>query len=134
MLGLAQQAHLCLPSDDRAGPCFRSDPHLGKAVEVNRATQVQMEKKRTQIWLVYIKSFELERALKGYAVQLFCNEQGHLQLHQGAQSPIHPDLECLQGQGIHHLSAQPVQCLTALIVNYFFLISNLNLFSFSMKP
>ena len=33
---------------------------------------------------------------------------GHLQLDRVAQSPVQPDLECLQEQGIHHLSGQPV--------------------------
>jgi len=51
-----------------------------------------------------MERFELEGTLKGHLVQLPCNEQGHLQPHQGAQSPIHPDLERLQGWGIHHLS------------------------------
>ncbi|KAK4824075.1 hypothetical protein QYF61_010586, partial [Mycteria americana] len=37
-----------------------------------------------------------------------CNEQGHLQLDQVAQSLIQPDLECSQGWGICHLSGQPV--------------------------
>jgi len=32
----------------------------------------------------------------------------HLQLHQVAQSPVQPDLECFQGWGIYHLSGQPV--------------------------
>jgi len=54
------------------------------------------------------RSSGLEGTLKGHLVQLPCNEQGHLQLHQVAQSPIQPDLECLQGQGIHCLSGQPV--------------------------
>ena len=30
-----------------------------------------------------IESFELESTLKGYLVQLPCNEQGHLQLDEG---------------------------------------------------
>ena len=38
--------------------------------------------------------FELEGTLKGHLVQLPCNEQEHLQLDQGAQSPVQPDLEC----------------------------------------
>ena len=45
-----------------------------------------------------IESFELEGTVKGYLVQLPSNEQGHLQLNQVAQSPIQPDLECLQGR------------------------------------
>ena len=40
-----------------------------------------------------IEPFELEVTLKG---QLSCNEQGHLQLNQVAQSSIQPDLQCLQ--------------------------------------
>ena len=55
-----------------------------------------------------IESFELEGTVKGHLVQLLCHEQGHLQLNQSAQSPIQPDLECLQGRGIHHISGQPV--------------------------
>ena len=38
-----------------------------------------------------VESFELEGTLKGHLVQLPCNEQGHLQLHQSAQRPIQPD-------------------------------------------
>jgi len=62
------------------------------------------------LWQVYriIERFELEETFKGHLVQLLCNEQGHLQPHQGAQSPVLPDLDCPQGQGIHHLSGQPV--------------------------
>lgn len=37
-----------------------------------------------------------------------CNEQGHPELDQAAQSPIQPDLRCFQGWGIYHLSGQPV--------------------------
>ena len=33
-----------------------------------------------------MESFELEGTLKGHLVQIPCNEQGHLQLDQGAQS------------------------------------------------
>jgi len=55
-----------------------------------------------------VELFELEEIIKGHLVQLPCNEQGHLQLDQGAQSPIQPDLECLQEQDIRHLSGQAV--------------------------
>ena len=57
-------------------------------------------------WLlkIIVELFELEGTLKGHLIQLPCNEQGHLQLDQGAQSPVQPDLECLQGWSIHHLS------------------------------
>ena len=52
--------------------------------------------------------FELEGTFKGQLVQFLCNEQGHLQLDQVAQSPIQRDLECFQGWGIYNLSGQPV--------------------------
>jgi len=55
-----------------------------------------------------IESFELEGILKGHLLQLPCNEQGHLQLDKIAQSPIQPDLECLQRQAIHHISTHRV--------------------------
>ena len=50
---------------------------------------------------------ELEGTLKVHPVQLPINEQGHPQLDQVILSPIQPDLEYLQGQGIHHISGQP---------------------------
>jgi len=52
--------------------------------------------------------FELEGTLKGHLVQLICNEQGYLQLEQGAQSLIQPSFECLHGWVLHHLSRQTV--------------------------
>ena len=55
-----------------------------------------------------IESSELEQTFKGHLVQLPSNEQGHPQLDHVAQSPVQPDLECLQGWGIHQLSWQPV--------------------------
>ena len=52
------------------------------------------------------ESFELEGTLKGHLVRIPCNEQGHLQLHQVAQSPVQPDLGRLQGTGLPpHLRA-----------------------------
>ena len=44
----------------------------------------------------------------GHLVQPPCNQQGHLQLAQVAQSPVQPDLECFQGWGIYHLSGQSI--------------------------
>ena len=55
-----------------------------------------------------MESFEMEGTLKGHLVQFPCNEQGHLQLSQVAQNLFQPDLECLQGWGIHLLSGQLV--------------------------
>ena len=50
----------------------------------------------------------LERTFKAHLEQTPCNEQGHLPLDQIAQSPVQPDLKCLQGWGLHYLSGQPV--------------------------
>jgi len=52
--------------------------------------------------------FGLERTVRDHVVQRPCNEQGHLQPDQVAQSPIQPGLECFQGWGIDQLSGQPV--------------------------
>lgn len=43
--------------------------------------------------------FELEGCLEGHVVQPPCRDQGRVQLDQGAQSPVQPDPEHLQGQG-----------------------------------
>jgi len=40
--------------------------------------------------------FGLEGTFKGHLVQPPYNEQGHLQPHQVAQSPVQPDLEYFQ--------------------------------------
>ena len=83
----------------------------------------------------FIEWFKSEGTFKGYLVQLPWIKQGYLQLDQAAQSPIQPDLECLQGWGIHHLSGQTVPVPHHSYCNVFFsLISNLNLLSFSLKP
>jgi len=50
----------------------------------------------------------LEGTFNIHLVQFPCNKQGHLPLGKVAQSPIQPDLECLQGWGIYHFSVQPV--------------------------
>lgn len=50
-----------------------------------------------------IELFELGRAFRGHLVQLFCNEKGYLQVDQAAQSPVKPDLDCLQGWGFKQL-------------------------------
>ena len=42
-----------------------------------------------------IESFESDGTLKGHLIQLSCNEQGHLQLHQSPKSPTQPDLCCI---------------------------------------
>ena len=55
--------------------------------------------------------FELEGTLKDHPVQLPCRDLGHPQLDCVAQSPLQPDLGCLQGWGTHHLSGQPVLVL-----------------------
>ena len=55
--------------------------------------------------------FGLEGMLKRHLLQHPCNEQGHLQLDQVAQSPVQPGLECFQGWSIYHLSGQPVTVL-----------------------
>jgi len=55
-------------------------------------------------------SFELEGSLQGHLVPLpALSRDTHSSI--SAQSPIQPDLGCLQGLSIHHLSGQPVPVL-----------------------
>jgi len=76
-----------------------------------------------------IESFELEGILKSQLFQPCCYEQEHLD-----QTPIQPELGCLQEQGINHHLGNLCQCLTTLIVKNFFLICHLNVPSFNWKP
>jgi len=55
-----------------------------------------------------IDCFGLEGTFRGHLAQPPCSEQGYLQLHQVAQSPIQPGLEGFQGQGPCHPSGQHV--------------------------
>ena len=80
-----------------------------------------------------IEYFGSEGTFRAHLAQLPYNEQGHLQLDQVAQSPIQPDLECCQGWGIYHLSGQSVPVFHHPRCKNFFLISSLNLPSFSLK-
>ena len=84
--------------------------------------------------MFYLAFIIMEGTFKSHLVQPPCNKQGHLQLDQVAQSPIQPSLWCLQGQGIHHLSGQPVPVLHHPYFKKHFLISNINLPSLSLKP
>lgn len=58
--------------------------------------------------LLFIGSSQLKGTFKVRAVQLPCNEQERLQLHWAAQSLVQLEHESLQGQGIPHISKQPV--------------------------
>ncbi|KAK4819077.1 hypothetical protein QYF61_025310 [Mycteria americana] len=69
-----------------------------------------------------------------YRLQLEATNPGNLPLEQVAQSPIQPGLEHFQGWGITAALGNLLQCLTTLTVKNFFLVSNLNLPSFSLKP
>lgn len=64
-----------------------------------------------------------------------CREQVALELDQVSLSPVQADLECCQGWDVCHLPWQPVSMFhhTSLKINKF-LISTLNLSSFSIKP
>ena len=62
-----------------------------------------------------IEFFELETTLTDHLLQFPFNEQGHLQLDYIAQSPIHPDLECLQDRATTTSLGNMCQCFTTLI-------------------
>lgn len=70
--------------------------------------------KRSSLWGLLdmgkrvIGSSQLKGTFKVHVVQLPRNEQEHLQLHWAAQSLLQLGHESLQGQGIPHISEQPV--------------------------
>lgn len=70
---------------------------------------------------------------KNHLVQALYHGQGHLPLDQVAQSPA--SLPWTLPEMVRpHLPWAAFQCLTTIIGKKFFLISNLNLTSFSLKP
>ena len=81
-----------------------------------------------------IERVGLGGTFEGHPVHSPCSEQGHLQLDQGAQSPVQPGLEYFQGWGISHSLGNLCQGFTTLTAKYFFLISSLNLPSLVLKP
>ena len=70
-----------------------------------------------------VESLELEETFKGHLVQLPYSERGHLQLHQVLRAPSSLTLNVSR-------DGAP----TTSLGNQSFLISNLNLPSFSLKP
>ncbi|KAK4823976.1 hypothetical protein QYF61_008595 [Mycteria americana] len=86
-----------------AGPRIQSvlEEDIGSSKE-------QVTPKAVTVAVRIVERFGLEGTFKGHLVQPRCNEQGHLQLDQVAQSPVQPGLECFQGWSIYHLSGQPV--------------------------
>ena len=72
-----------------------------------------------------VESFELDGIFKGYLVQLPCNEQGHLQLHQVLRALPSLTLN-VAGDGAFTISLGNLfQCVTTPIVKNFFLMSTL---------
>jgi len=78
--------------------------------------------------------FGLEGTLLIIQFQHSCHRQGHLPLDQVAQSPVQPALNTAREGAATASLGNLCQGLTTLIVKNFFLISNLNLPSFSLKP
>lgn len=83
--------------------------------------------------IIITESFELEGTLNDYLMQLPCNAHGHPQLHKVLRAPS-PDPGYLQGRGITAFLGSLCDCLTALIIKDFFLISNLNVLRSGSKP
>jgi len=81
-----------------------------------------------------IEWFGWERTFRGHLAQSPCSEQGHLQLDQGAPSPIQPGLERFQRWASTISLGNLCQGFTTLTVKNFFLISSLNLPSLNLKP
>ena len=66
-----------------------------------------------------IELFELEGTFKGYLVQLPCNEQGHLQLHQVLRAPSSLTLSASKDGTPTTSLGSLLQCLTIFIVRFF---------------
>ena len=79
------------------------------------------------------ESFELEGTLRGHTVQPPSNEQGHPQLHQGAQSTSSLTLAVSRDGASTTSLGNLCHCLTTVTVKNF-LISSLNCPSFGLKP
>ena len=82
-----------------------------------------------------IELYELEGTLKGHLVQLPCNEQGRLQLHQVLTAPYSLSMAvCRDGAATTSLS-NPFQYFTTLTVKKetIFLISSLYHLFFCLK-
>ena len=80
-----------------------------------------------------IESFELVVTLEGHVDQLPYNEQGHPHLSQVLRALFSLTFSVSRDRASTMSLGNLCQCLTILIVKNFF-ISNLNLFSFSLKP
>ena len=76
----------------------------------------------------------MEATFKCHLVQVTCNEQGHLQLHQMSRAPSSPNLSVSKdGVSITSLGNM-CQCLTTLIVKNIFFTSNPNIFYLGVNP
>ena len=80
-----------------------------------------------------IKSSELEGTLKGHLVQPPCSEHGHPQVDQVLRAPSSLTLGVSRDGASTTSLGNLLQCLITLTVTNFFLTSNLNLPSFSLK-
>ena len=76
----------------------------------------------------------MEGTFKGHLDQLSCDEQGHPQLDQVTYSLVSLALKVSSGRASTMSLGNVFQCLTTPTVKDFFLISNLNLLHFSLKP
>ena len=80
-----------------------------------------------------VESFKLEGNPKGHVIPLpAANRDTYSSIR--CSEPLQPDRGCLQGQGSTTSLRNLFQHLTTMTVKTFFLISNLNLPSFSLKP
>ena len=85
-------------------------------------------------WFAFIiELLDLEGTLKGHLVQPPCKEQGHPQLHQVLRASSSLTLGVSRDGASTNFLVNLYQCVTIFIVQNLFLISYLNLPSFSLK-
>ena len=81
-----------------------------------------------------IELLELKRNVNGHPVQLPCNEQGHLHVIKELRTLSSLTLNVSRDGASTASQDFLFQCLTIFIVKNYFLISDLNLPPFSLKP
>jgi len=85
-------------------PSGRESPGIPYPADASTLTSCATSKNEHRI----TERLGLEETIEAHLVQLLCHGQGHVSLDQVAQSPMHPNLEHLQGGDTHSFSGQPV--------------------------
>ena len=81
-----------------------------------RSRWINMTWKFKHAFYSIMESFELEETLKGHLAQLPCNEQRHLQLHQGLRAPSSLTFSISRDEASATSLGNLCQCFTTLSI------------------